>query len=208
MRGSIYNRHDMKRILSIVALIACIALSARADLITVALYSTFSSELEGGAPYSGFVADITAADVMFGTDNGFYWFPLGLTQFGADITGALLIPSTASYTFSLESDDGSVLLIDNALVVDHGGPSPILDQVTGTTTLSAGVHPFEVQFFECCAGHSGVDLTLPPNVAYTAPAPTAEPPTLALLFSAGAIVLVLRKRTGLGCAPPNSGGTR
>ncbi len=183
-----------KSLLSLVALSACFAFSARADLVTVSLYSTFSSQSGGGAPYSGFVGNITAPDVMFGTDTGYFWSPLGLTEFGADITGALLIPTIGSYTFGLESDDGSLFFIDNTLVADHGGPSPIFDQVTGTATLTAGVHPFEIQFFECCAGHSGVDLTLPSNVTYTAPPPTPEPATLALLLTGIAATALLRSR--------------
>src|SRR6185436_10614223 len=44
-----------------------------------------------------------------------------------------------------------------------------------SVTLNAGTHTFEVQFFECCGGPSGVDLTLPAGVIYVAPVVCAPP---------------------------------
>ncbi|PWU08507.1 MAG: hypothetical protein C5B50_29435 [Verrucomicrobia bacterium] len=125
----------------------------------------------GGAPYSGFVGSVTSSSVSFATDNGYSWHPFGLANYGADITGCLIVATNDVYTFTLNSDDGSLLLIDGTLVVDNGGVHPPATS-SGTASLTAGAHSFEVQFFECCDGPAGVDLTLPSGVTYGASVPT------------------------------------
>ncbi len=47
---------------------------------------------------------------------------------------------------------------------------------TGSKLLTAGLHSFEVRFFECCNGPSGVDLTVPEGITLT-----PEPSTLLLM---------------------------
>jgi hypothetical protein len=142
----------------------------QADPVTVSLYSGFNTA-GGGAPYSGFVATLHAPDVQFGTDTNFNWHPNNLFQFGADITGDLNVAANGTYSFKLNSDDGSVLFIDGSQVVFDGNPhGPTV--VSGSATLSAGIHRFEIQFFECCGGGSGVDLTLPSGVSYASGAAT------------------------------------
>lgn len=79
--------------------------------VNVQIFST-TSQVGGGAPYSGFVGAFTSADVQFATNNSFVWHPFGLGDFGADITGILNVSTGGSHTFSLNSDDGSLLLID------------------------------------------------------------------------------------------------
>ena len=132
--------------------------------VRVDIYSGFNTS-GGGAPYSGLAGSFYSTGVSFATDNGYSWHPFCLSEFGADITGSLSVASTGSYTFSLNSDDGSLLFIDGSLVVTNGGPHT--PQVaSGSATLTAGIHPFEVQFFECCGGPSGVNLILPAGVSY------------------------------------------
>jgi hypothetical protein len=99
-------------------------------------------------------------------------------DFGADITGCLNVAADATYTFALDSDDGSLLFIDGNLVVNDGGVHPPGASV-GTATLATGTHTLEVQFFECCGGPSGVDLVLPPGVSYApcALAVRCDPPS-------------------------------
>jgi hypothetical protein len=134
-----------------------------------------------GSPYSGFVGSINTTGVTFATDNAFHWHPFSQVDFGADIKGPLNVSSTGVYTFGLNSDDGSRLFIDgNPIpIIDNGGPhGPTL--VNGSTLLTAGIHSFEVRFFECCnanpSGDSGVDLIVPDGVALT-----PEPSTIALM---------------------------
>jgi hypothetical protein len=119
----------------------------------------------GGTPYSNLVGTITSPDIQFATSTGFNWHPFGLSAFGADLTGLFVVAASGSYTFTLNSDDGSLLFIDGNLVVNNGGPHPP-QSVAGTTSLTAGVHSFEVQFFEDFGGQSGLDLTLPSGVSY------------------------------------------
>jgi hypothetical protein len=136
----------------------------------------------GGAPYSGLVGSFTSPDIQFATNTGYNWHPFSLGDFGADITGSIVVSAPGIYPFSLNSDDGSQLLIDGNLVVDDGGTHG--PQVaTSNTFLTAGQHNIEVQFFECCGGPSGVDLNLPAGVAFgtSAPAGVPEPATWLLL---------------------------
>lgn len=140
--------------------------------VTVKIYE-FYSQSGGGAPYADLQTNFTASSVSFATDTGYNWHPvgpndpLGMPEFGADITGCLSVAAEGDYTFGLDSDDGSLLFIDGNLVVDDGGVHPP-GATTGTVHLTAGSHSFEVQFFECCGGPSGVDLILPAGVTYGA----------------------------------------
>lgn len=132
--------------------------------INVNVYSGHSTS-GGGTPYSGIVGSFGASGVTFATDTGYNWHPFGLGDFGADITGCLNVAADDIYSFSLNSDDGSLLYIDGNLVVDDGGPhSP--NVASGSALLLAGLHSFEVQFFEDFGGDSGVDLGLPAGVTY------------------------------------------
>jgi len=159
-------------VLFIIALVSTLAgmpskSAAQEQCVNVNVYSGFTDS-GGGAPYSDLVESFMAASVSFASDTGYSWHPSGLTDFGADITGALCVAAAGTYSFALDSDDGSLLFIDGNLVVDNGGShSPTT--ASGNATLTAGLHTFEVQFFECCGDPSGVDLILPDNVSYACP---------------------------------------
>jgi hypothetical protein len=134
--------------------------------VLVKLYGGFQPS-GSGAPFSRFITSFTAANVQFGaSQNDFNWHPFSLgTNWGADITGVLNVQTAGTYTFSLTSDDGSQLYIDNNLVVNDSnihGPYA----VSGSASLTAGPHTFEIQFFEASGGLSGLDLSLPSGVAY------------------------------------------
>jgi hypothetical protein len=62
-------------------------------------------------------------------------------------TGSLQIPKDGTYTFFLESDDGSRLFIDGKEVVDNGGLHA-MEEKSGVVELKAGNHPLKVEFFE------------------------------------------------------------
>src|SRR5204862_503569 len=128
----------------------------------------------GGAPYSNLVNTLTPTVIQYGTQTGFNWHPFGLSAFGADVTGSIQVATAGNYTFTLSSDDGSLLFIDGKQVVGNGGAHGS-GNVTGSTTLTAGVHSFEVQFFENGLGASGLDLNLPSGVTYTTSSPAPTP---------------------------------
>lgn len=62
-------------------------------------------------------------------------------------TGKIRIPADGSYTFFLESDDGSRCFIDGAQVVDNGGLHEMQENL-GKVELKAGDHVIKVEFFD------------------------------------------------------------
>ena len=62
-------------------------------------------------------------------------------------TGKIKIPKDGAYTFFLESDDGSRLLIDGKEVVDNGGLHDMQTQ-NGNVTLKEGEHDIRIDYFE------------------------------------------------------------
>ena len=74
---------------------------------------------------------------------------------GLDITGYIEIPEDGIYTFSLTSDDGSMLYIAGQEVISNDNAhSP--REVIGQITLSKGLHPLRVLYFD----HNGGMLQL------------------------------------------------
>jgi hypothetical protein len=167
-------------------LVVMLAMPLGAAALTVDIYGGFDNTSPSGTPYSGLVGSFISPDIMFATSTGYNWHPFGLSAFGADINGALNVATTGSYTFSLNSDDGSLLFIDGILAINNGGPHGP-NGVSNTVLLTAGQHPFEVQFYEDFGGQSGVDLILPNGVNYSA---VPEPGTL-MLLSAGLFGLAI-----------------
>ena len=163
----------MRRNLLIALGVLMVGLSLYASRAEAAVFTTIYDGFGfsgGGAPYSNPVGSFSTSDVLFATHTGYSWHPFGRTDFGADISGVLNVATGGTHTFTLNSDDGSQLYIDNALVVDDGGVhAPGI--ATGSTALTAGAHSFEVQFFECCGDPAGVDLYLPSGVTYSVPEP-------------------------------------
>jgi len=140
--------------------------SAWADGITSAIYGTYACCSGAGSPYSNVAGVLSSPDVMFGTNTGWNWKPFGLSDFSADVSGYLKASSSGPYTFGVTSQDGSLLFIDNSLVINDGGTHlPTL--VSNSVSLTAGVHPFDIQFFECCGAGGGIDLSLPAGVTFT-----------------------------------------
>ena len=68
--------------------------------------------------------------------------------------GFIKVPTCGEYTFSTRSDDGSLIYIDGALVVNNDGIHNDATTETGTINLSRGCHEFELQYFEAGGGQS------------------------------------------------------
>lgn len=72
-------------------------------------------------------------------------------DYGISFDGYLTVPSDDFYQFAVESDDGSVLEIDDEVVVDNDGnhASRVL---TGHIPLRQGVHKFKLRYFQSQGG--------------------------------------------------------
>ena len=65
----------------------------------------------------------------------------------------LTVPTAGTYTFRLTSDDGSELLIDDALVINHDGLHGA-DRQGRHVDLTAGIHALRIDYFERAAASS------------------------------------------------------
>jgi hypothetical protein len=75
-----------------------------------------------------------------GITNRFEWFAI-------DYTGRFWIDKPGKYQFSLVSDDGSKLYIDNKTVIDNDGGHPPIG-VIETVKLRGGIHSIRVSYFQ------------------------------------------------------------
>jgi hexosaminidase len=81
--------------------------------------------------------------------------------FGVIYTGFMRIDDDGTYSFSTQSYDGSVLLIDDVPVVDNDGRHSLIEQ-GGAVPLQKGFHRFTLKYFS--TGNSGtlkVYMTIP-----------------------------------------------
>ncbi|RLD11810.1 MAG: hypothetical protein DRI44_02720 [Chlamydiae bacterium] len=65
--------------------------------------------------------------------------------------GYIDIPTAGTYTFYLNSDDGSKMWIDNSLLVNNDGAHGVTE-IYGSTTLTKGMHKIEVGYFNNTGG--------------------------------------------------------
>lgn len=68
-------------------------------------------------------------------------------EFGLVFTGFIEVPETGLYRFFVDSDDGSLLKLHGAVVVDNDGPHSATEK-SGAVALEKGLHPIEIQMFE------------------------------------------------------------
>lgn len=109
------------------------------------------------------------------------------SRYGIRFSGTIEIPETGLWTFSTNSDDGSVLFINGLLVVNNDGLHSAQTR-TGTAILPAGPATFEVRFFENTGnsnvtafwrGPSASATTIIPSSAFSFTPPETIPPLAA-----------------------------
>jgi hypothetical protein len=80
-------------------------------------------------------------------DRGFPGVTKRFEWFAIHYSGRFWIDSPGRYNFSLTSDDGAKLYIDDLLIVDNDGQHPPTEK-TGSVDLSGGIHQIQVSYFQ------------------------------------------------------------
>jgi alpha-N-arabinofuranosidase len=80
------------------------------------------------------------------------------TDFGVKYTGYIKIPKDGIYTFYLNSDDGSALVIDGKTVAINDGLHAAVE-TSGVDVLKEGYHRIEVSFFQQ-GGRLALDVSI------------------------------------------------
>jgi hexosaminidase len=120
-----------------------IHVDAKQPGLTFALYDgkfTSAQSIEQGAPAARGIA--SSFDLpQFGR----------AVDYGISFEGFLTVQSDDFYRFAVESDDGSVLEVDDEVVVDNDGNHPSR-VVTGHIPLRQGVHKLKLKYFQSQGG--------------------------------------------------------
>jgi hypothetical protein len=95
--------------------------------------------------------------------------PAGGEWYGMRYEGLIRVDVTDVYAFTLASDDGSRLIIDGQVIVDHDGPHSLSER-SAMLPLAAGYHRIVVEFFQG-EGGDGLVLTWAPAGATPVPIP-------------------------------------
>ncbi|MBC8185402.1 exo-alpha-sialidase [candidate division KSB1 bacterium] len=74
-------------------------------------------------------------------------------NFGLIFEGYIKIPKDGRYTFYLESNDGSVLYLDDHKFIDNDGPHGTYEK-SASTALRAGKHKIELRYFQMGGSHT------------------------------------------------------
>lgn len=138
--------------------------------------------------FNGTSYSFNDSGINFGTSSHWQWHPVD-DDFIAILTSELSVSSTATYNFTVKSDDGSFLFIDGIEVVKN----VIVGENSGSIPLTAGIHAATVFFYQCCGGQSGLDVALPAGVSYVTAVP--EPQTYAMFLAGlGVMGFMARRR--------------
>ena len=73
-------------------------------------------------------------------------------SFGFVFEGLLNVPKDGRYTFYLDSNDGSRLMVDGLEVVDHDGVHPEGSEHSGSIELKQGRRPIRLDYFQTTGG--------------------------------------------------------
>ena len=77
-------------------------------------------------------------------------------NFAVRWTGALRIENAGHYSFMTYSDDGSLVFIDDSLLVNNDGLHGWLGK-SGSKHMNNGLHAFKAEMFER-GGHAGMEV--------------------------------------------------
>ena len=73
-------------------------------------------------------------------------------EFALSFEGMIQIKKDGEYIFYVQSNDGSRLYIINQLVIDHDGPHGADIEKTGKITLTKGIYPVKLHYFQAGGG--------------------------------------------------------
>jgi glucose/arabinose dehydrogenase len=117
---------------------------------------------------SGRVADVIRTDTLINyASTSAAWTGLDARfadTFASRHTGFVRVDTAGSYTFYLNSDDGSKLWLDGELIINNDGLHS-MRELSATRTLSAGYHSLRVEFFENGGGAGLVASWSGPGIA-------------------------------------------
>ncbi|MFM7865190.1 MAG: PA14 domain-containing protein, partial [Planctomycetaceae bacterium] len=69
-------------------------------------------------------------------------------HFGFVFTGTLIVPADGQYEFTLDSDDGSRLLIDGQKLIEYDGIHGLGGAKRAAVKLTQGRHPLRLEYFQ------------------------------------------------------------
>ena len=118
-------------------------------------YTMYNTQTGLEAYLSAYVPNLIAGSDLAGTAFNFgstgTLFPgiyKSTSIFQAYWKGVIDIPVTGSYTFYLLSDDGSMIFVDGAVVVNSNYLQGYSTERSGVVTLSAGSHAIAIAFYD------------------------------------------------------------
>jgi len=113
--------------------------------------------------FSLLTPSLTRAEANINQPTGWTGLPWS-SNFGASYRGKIFLPAAGAWTFSTNSDDGSKLLVDGQTLVLNDG-SHGMETRSGTATLTAGEHDFQVDYFQGGGGLGLIAYWAGPGVA-------------------------------------------
>jgi hypothetical protein len=89
-------------------------------------------------------------------------------------------------TYSITHDDGIVVTLDGAVVINSGVPTAL--PTTNTFTTTSGTHNIVIEYAECCGNPAILTSNLPVNPTTTTPEPGSLTLVLGALLTGGGLL--------------------
>ena len=89
-------------------------------------------------------------------EEGFPEVPFD-TGWGIIFESEVMIPTSGKYAFTLNSDDGSILWIDNKKIVDNDGHHKMTSK-TNTVFLKKGFYPVKIFYYQAFMHRMGIEF--------------------------------------------------